>query len=67
MTSTVLVLLPTDVGPGVCCKALLFFLVDAHNDMVQAYHGAVGSDESTRFVEYVYLHMSRSRCRIHED
>ncbi|XP_022806306.1 E3 ubiquitin-protein ligase RNF213-like [Stylophora pistillata] len=48
MTSTVSVLLPTEVGPGVCCKALLFFLVNAHNDMVQAYHGTVGSDESTR-------------------
>ena len=58
MTSAVSVLLPTEAGPGVCWNALLFFLVNARNDMVQGYYCAVGSDESMRFVEYVYLHMS---------
>ena len=42
MTSTMSVLLPTEIGSGVCCKALLFYLVNANNDMVEAYHGAVG-------------------------
>ena len=62
MTSTVSVLLPTDVGPGVCCKALLFYLVNANNDMVEAYQGAVGSDESTR---YVHFNKSCSNIRNH--
>lgn len=48
MASTVSLLLPTNDGSGVCCKALLFYLVNANNDMVEAYHGAVGSHESAR-------------------
>ena len=65
MTSTVSELLPTDVGPGVCCTALLFYLVNANNDMVEAYQGAVGSDESTRYVEFFHFNKSCSNIRNH--
>ena len=56
MTSTVSVLLPAEAGPGVCCKALLFFLVNTHNEMVETYHGAFGSDERTRYFKLIQLH-----------
>ncbi|KAJ7339360.1 hypothetical protein OS493_005754 [Desmophyllum pertusum] len=48
MNNTVSILLPTDDGPGVCCKGLLLFLVSVHNELVQAYHSNVSSNESTR-------------------
>ena len=65
MTSTMSVLLPTEIGSGVCCKALLFYLVNANNDMVEAYHGAVSSDESTRYVEFFHFNKSCSSIRNH--
>ncbi|CAH3163087.1 unnamed protein product, partial [Porites evermanni] len=43
-SSSVSLLIPTSEGPGVCCKGLMFFLVNAHNELVQAY----GSLENTR-------------------
>ena len=36
-SASVSLLLPTSEGPGVCCKGLMFFLVNAHNELVQTY------------------------------
>ncbi|XP_022797655.1 E3 ubiquitin-protein ligase rnf213-alpha-like isoform X3 [Stylophora pistillata] len=55
MNSSVSVLLPDKAGPGVCCKALLFFLVNAHNEMVETYHAAFGSDGRTRTTSKIPL------------
>ena len=48
MTSTVSVLLPASAEAGVCCKGLLFFLVNVHNELVQAYCNAVNPNENAR-------------------
>ena len=41
--STVSLLLPISEGPEVCCKGLTFFLVNAQNEFVQAYHSSGNS------------------------
>ena len=46
---TVSVLLPASEGPGVCCKGLMFFLVNAHNELVDAYRSW-----STRYLQFSF-------------
>ena len=48
---TVSVLLPASEGPGVCCKGLMFFLANAHNELVDAYQNSLVSSGSTRYLE----------------
>lgn len=42
MIFIMLVLLLIEIGLGVCCKVLLFYLVNVNNDMVEVYYGVVG-------------------------
>ena len=44
------ILLPTEKGPGICCKQMLSFLVNMHNELVQGYHSAISTDDKARFV-----------------
>ncbi|XP_078382607.1 E3 ubiquitin-protein ligase rnf213-alpha-like isoform X3 [Oculina patagonica] len=55
MNSTVSVLLPANEGAGVCCKGLLFFLVNKHNELVQAYYNAVTSNGNARTADTIPL------------
>ena len=48
MSSTASVLLPASAEAGVCCKGLLFFLVNVHNELVQTYCNAVNPNGSAR-------------------
>lgn len=48
MSSAVSVVLPASTEAGICCKGLLFFLVNVHNELVQTYCNAVKPNGSAR-------------------
>lgn len=48
MSSTASVVLPASAEAGVCCKGLLFFLVNVHNELVETYCNVVKPNGSAR-------------------